>query len=113
MQGVLLERKKGHEEETEDQCFKESADRRYCLMSTYASVDVIRSINFSNMNSYGAAAFATVGVAMCMAYAYGQHEKYKYGGRSYDPVKDVTYKHNMITVLNHFLNCFTIMIVHK
>lgn len=58
-----------------------------------ASVDVIRSINFSNMNPYGAAAFATVGVAMCMAYAYGQHEKYKYGGRSYGPVKDVTYKH--------------------
>ena len=56
-----------------------------------ASVDVIRSINFSNMNPYGAAAFATVGVAMCMAYAYGQHEKYKYGGRTYGHVKDVPY----------------------
>ena len=58
-----------------------------------ASVDVIKTIDFGKMNPYGAAAFATVGVAMCMAYAYGQHEKYKYGGRSYGPVKDVTYKH--------------------
>ena len=58
-----------------------------------ASVDVIRTIDFSKMNPYGVATFATVGVAICVAYAYGQHEKYKDGCRSYGSVKDVTYKH--------------------
>lgn len=58
-----------------------------------ASADAIRSIDFSTMNPYGAAAFAAVGIAAAGAYAYSQHEKYKYRGRSYGPVKDVTYKH--------------------
>ena len=40
-----------------------------------ASVDVIRSINFSNMNPYGAAAFATVGVAGCILILNAQEER--------------------------------------
>ena len=57
-----------------------------------AGADVIRTIDFTNMNKYGAIAFSVGAVVGGLAYAYGQHEKYKHRGHNnYGRIQNAEY----------------------